>query len=152
MPTYTGGEGCLVDGHWGWQGILRVIDIAVSYGMKLDSNEQAAYAAYAAGEDTFLDGENVADWILNSGGLGDFAEEWLNEHVAAEGKAFFWHDGEFFYGTPESDDDEFCPACETDHNENLDCPSDALDAAQKRNPPGGLLDEFRQAERLIGTE
>ena len=28
----------------------------------------------------------------------------------------------------EGDDDDYCVACRTFHNENLDCPSEALDA------------------------
>lgn len=37
--------------------------------------------------------------ILGQGELVDQTEEWLNEHIAPEGYAFGWHDGEFFLWT-----------------------------------------------------
>lgn len=93
--------GCWIDGHWGHFGVTRLIEIAQDYGYELCDDDEKAVHAFKDWIDEFEGdcGEyhNAADWILMQGGLGDDAEEWLNENVAREGYNFGWNDGEFFY-------------------------------------------------------
>lgn len=94
--------GCWIDGHWGHYGIARLVDIAQDYGMEISELDSLALHAYRNGIDEFEDeqtGEyhDAADWMLMQGGLGDEAEEWLNENVALPGFSFGWSDGELFY-------------------------------------------------------
>lgn len=69
--------GCWVDGHWGWKGSSRVIQIANEFGWK----------GYLANLDD--DDESIYD-------ASDEAEQWMNQNVAPDGYSFGWHDGEWF--------------------------------------------------------
>lgn len=93
--------GCWIDGHWGHYGISRLVEIAQDHGMEISDLDESALWAYINNEEEFQDevsGEyhNSSDWLLMQGGLGDEAEEWLNDNIAQPGYSFGWMDGEFF--------------------------------------------------------
>src|SRR4029078_3202609 len=93
--------GCWIDGHWGHFAYTRLIEIAQDYGYEISDDDEKAVNAYKANDDEF-DGEcgekhNASEGILMKGGLMDELEEVLNKHVAREGFAFGWVDGELFY-------------------------------------------------------
>lgn len=93
FPTETG---CHVDGHWGQYGAARVIMIAHDLGW--DDAEAHAIAAThlrSMGPSTSRSLTDTEADILPD--CADDAEAWLNEHAAAPGHAWGWHDGEFFY-------------------------------------------------------
>jgi hypothetical protein len=96
--------GCWIAGRDGDIAFSDCIEVAIGYGWELSETEQAALEAFKQDADTFVSPvpasypgvQYVADWIINQGGLLDGAVEWLNEHVAPEGFAFGWMDGDFF--------------------------------------------------------
>jgi len=93
--------GCWIDGHWGHYGVARLVDIAQDLGMEISSLDESAVWAYRNNEERFQDeqtGEyhDASEWLFSQGGLGDEAEEWLNENIAKPGFSFGWSDGEFF--------------------------------------------------------
>lgn len=87
--------GCLVDGSYGWHAHAAVIDLAVTAGMPFYYYDRIALDSYRTSNDG-NDDPAVLDHILDSGGLLDRAEQWLNDYAAPEGHTFEWHDGEFF--------------------------------------------------------
>jgi hypothetical protein len=94
--------GCIIDSHWGHYGVARLVDIAQEYGMEISDLDEEAVWAYRNNMEEFQDeatGEfhSAPGWIFDQGGLGDEAEDWLNENVAKEGFSFGWNDGELFY-------------------------------------------------------
>ena len=100
-------QGCWLEGSRGWTAIGALVNIAVANGMSLDADGQTIVDAYLSQADTVtlsdgkvLDDDRIAE-IVREDLAGD-AETYLNEHVAPEGWAFGWHDGEFFFW-PESD-------------------------------------------------
>lgn len=98
--NYEPSTGCWIDDRWGQYGVTRLIEIAQEYGFgPIDECEQAAVNAYRRDQATFKHcglESYVDDWILDSGGIADAAEDWLNENVAKDGFSFGWADGEFF--------------------------------------------------------
>ena len=92
--------GCWIDGHWGRYGTPRLIEIAQDHGMVLDRDDEGALKSYGLDIEDFRGEDNelhdAAEWVIGQGGLGDFAEEWMNENVAPDGFYFGWNDGEFF--------------------------------------------------------
>lgn len=99
ITKYEPSTGCWIDDRWGQYGVTRLIEIAEEYGFRTDDTDDFAIYAYKNSIDSFiLEGDVVypVDWILGQGGLGDIAEDWLNEHVAKPGFSFGWQDGEFF--------------------------------------------------------
>lgn len=93
--------GCLVDGAHGWHAHAMVIDLAVSAGMPLDYGDRLALDSYReSGNDPTA---VILDHVLDSGGLLDRAEQWLNDYAAPNGHVFGWSGGEFFLEPVDSD-------------------------------------------------
>lgn len=100
--------GCWIDGHWGWKGVSRLIEIAEDYGFQLFEDDMIALLTFNQGDEEFYDMDGTlcfaSDWILGQGGIGDDAEAFLNQTVARPGFMFAWMNGEFFY----MNEDWFC--------------------------------------------
>ena len=93
--------GCWVDGHWGQYGGAQVIEIARDRGWEdAEAIDLAARHLASMGPST-EPGLTVDEHEMLTSAADD-AEEWLNEHVAPEGYAFGWHDGEFFLWSHET--------------------------------------------------
>lgn len=124
--------GCWIDGWMGQYAVAEMVTIAAAHGyadaeiIDIATRKLACMGASTAPEIT-IDEEETLSFAA------DEVEQWMNENVAPEGHYFQWFDGEFFLSAdedPEPDEEE------------------------ETNPyagPGGLLDEVRQAERLLGT-
>lgn len=100
-PGYEFSTGCWIDENWGHYGVARLVDIAQDLGMEISGLDESAVWAYRNNEDEFQDeqtGEyhNASDWLFMQGGLGDEAEEWLNDNIAKPGFYFGWYEGGFF--------------------------------------------------------
>lgn len=98
--------GCVIDDNWGPYGVARLVDIAQDLGMEISGLDESAVRAYRNNEEDFQDEEtgefhSSSDWLFMQGGLGDEAEEWLNENIAQEGFSFGWFDSGFFYMSTE---------------------------------------------------
>jgi len=92
---YTGEVGCLVEGHWGRYGVLRVIEIARGYGWDSDEIDMICDLYEHGDEDEELEPSyHVFDAVADA---GTEAENWLNEHVAQDDHSFGWNTGEFYY-------------------------------------------------------
>lgn len=81
--------GCWVEGSRGWYAQPLVVRIAIGRGMEVSEADLSVLSRYECGDHELDAMETVSDLV-------DDAEAWLNEHVAAEGYSFGWHDGEFF--------------------------------------------------------
>lgn len=93
--------GCWIDSRWGHYGVSHLVDIAKDLGMEISDLDESALWAYKNNEEEFQDevtGEyhSSSDWIYMQGGLGDEAEEWLNDNIAQPEYSFGWYEGEFF--------------------------------------------------------
>ena len=92
--------GCWIDGHWGQYGIARLVEIAE--GMGYNDAEMIDYAsrhlASMARSNTFGITDDEHEALTDS---CDDVEVWMNDHLAPEGFAFGWHDGEFFLWSDE---------------------------------------------------
>lgn len=100
--------GCWIAGHHGWRAHVELIRIAQSHGAVLTTEDEYHVERYEhGGPRGGVAGS--ADYLLNQGGLCDWAEAWLNSHVAPEGFLFGWDDGEFFL-RPIEDENE-CQEC-----------------------------------------
>jgi hypothetical protein len=93
--------GCLVDGAFGidYQAV-SVLEIARDFGFWChvppefqDVYDDLLYSSRS------IDGMESA--ILDQGGLLDYAVDWLNDHVAPDGYAYGFHDGDFFLQSDE---------------------------------------------------
>lgn len=93
--------GCWIDGHWGWRGSLRVIEIAEGFGFdqKITADDRKAIEAFENNDEVFFPensaGADPAEWVIGHGGLADDAEAFLNR-LTPEGWSFGWFEGEFF--------------------------------------------------------
>lgn len=94
--------GCLANGIFGidYQAIT-VLEIARGHGFTHDKVPEEFVDVY---EDLLyssrsIDGMESA--ILDQGGLLDYAVDWLNDHVAPDGYAYGFHDGDFFFQSDE---------------------------------------------------
>lgn len=97
---YELSTGCFIDDRWGVYGVTRLIQIAREFGFEIDEIDETALYAFSKDKDEFeVEGETyyASDIILDQGGLGDLAEDWLNDNIAQPGFSFGWNDGEFFY-------------------------------------------------------
>jgi hypothetical protein len=103
-------QGCWLEGSRGWTAIAALIDIAVGYGMELDSDDKAIFVAYCNGQERLIlsTGEDVdvAGCVIDQGGLVDQADDYLNDKVAPAGWCFGWCDGEYFLMPTEWRQDE----------------------------------------------
>lgn len=91
--------GCYIDGHWGWRGTARTLEIAEDLGYPRSEGDRAMLAD-----------EDSESYMDDAVFLADKAEAWLNDHTA-EGFVWYWHDGEFFLAPMCEDgdcDDETC--------------------------------------------
>jgi hypothetical protein len=70
-------SGCWIDGHWGWRGSARLIELAKEFGW-------SDWTSDLREDDEFI--HEVAD----------IAEQWMNNSVAPDGHSFGWFDGEWF--------------------------------------------------------
>jgi hypothetical protein len=93
--------GCWVDGHWGWRGIARVVEIARDFGFTLTDDETDDLAAYDADDDAPYTPDTWATVHDTVSALADDAEQWLTDNVAPDGYCFGWDDGEFFLSPTE---------------------------------------------------
>lgn len=96
--------GCYVEGHWGQYGIARVVQIACAEyeWPNPDAADLADRHLASMGPSTEPDlSADEFDLLVSA---ADDAEAWLNKHVSAEGYAWGWDDGEFFYGPIETDE------------------------------------------------
>lgn len=94
--------GCWIDGHWGQYANARLCEIALENGWNPDHrgfSEMVARKLASIGPSDIEVSEDDEEVIDNA---TDAAEEWLNDHVAPEGYAFGWFDGEFFLSRNES--------------------------------------------------
>ena len=89
----TANAGCWVDGHWGWKGIGRVIEIAVERGWPITREDADDLAVYMFGNYATDDDEGRCDRVAEA---ADDAERWLTDNVAPPEHSFGWHDGEFY--------------------------------------------------------
>jgi hypothetical protein len=69
--------------------------------MELSVEDQRALTSFQHDGHQFISANGLnrydtVEWILGQGGLGDDAENWMNDNVAPEGFSFGWEDGEFF--------------------------------------------------------
>lgn len=80
--------GCLVDGLWGQYAIGKMLRLAEAWGW---TDVDAIGVDFDAAPD---DLELFVD-------LADSAEAWMNEHLAIDGAAFGWYEGEFYYWSDE---------------------------------------------------
>lgn len=87
MQLTAADAGCWVDGHWGWQGSLRVIQLAHEFG----------WTEYT--DPVHPDDEYVHE-------IADQAEEWMNNNVAPDGHSFGWFDGGWFLWSYDTWEDE----------------------------------------------
>lgn len=93
--------GCWIAGHRGIYATSSLVRKAAEWGYPLNEDDHRALDAYDAAVEEIQLGDgmvNTDDWVVE---LCDWAEDWLNEHVAPEGHAFGWCDGEFFLWTDE---------------------------------------------------
>jgi hypothetical protein len=101
----------MIDGHWGQYATARLVEIAAGYGYPGEADQADAKAilhemAYPGSGDAAVQlivsglpaepapHDDPWEHIIDA---ADSAEAWLNDNIAAEGHAFGWHDGEFFY-------------------------------------------------------
>ena len=92
--------GCWVDGHWGQYGPARVIEVAGDYGF--DHPKAASLASRHVASMGPSDSPDLTDDEYEAmQWASEEAESYLNEHVAPEGYAFGWQDGEFFLQSEE---------------------------------------------------
>lgn len=88
--------GCLIDGRWGQYAGARLVQIADEYGWHDTQAIDLATRHLAAMGASDAPGLSDDEYEALSDATDD-AERWLNEHVAADGFAFGWYDGELFY-------------------------------------------------------
>lgn len=88
--------GCYVDGHWGWRGIIHQVRQFEGVAYELDDADIEIIDRFAANED------DAVDAMI---GLSDEAEEMLR-NALVPGLTAEWHDGEFFIGPEEEEDDQ----------------------------------------------
>lgn len=93
MTVTYADAGCWIDGHEGHYGIVTLVTIAETYGMRLSAVDSGAVSRYAAGSNAEIE-------IVHS--IADEAEEFLNATVAPDGYSFGWHEGAFFLWSEES--------------------------------------------------
>lgn len=90
--------GCIVSGHTGQYAGALLIDFARICGfddkeaLELADRKLLAMMRPSTDEITADEEEILSDAV-------DDALEWLNEHVAQEGRSFDWYEGEIFYQT-----------------------------------------------------
>lgn len=93
-------QGCWIDGSRGWTADVYLVEIARDLGMEFSPCDAVVLLAYQARVEKILleSGETaaVSDLMLGPDGLTYQALEFLNEHIAPEGFAFGWVDGEMF--------------------------------------------------------
>lgn len=88
-PDYAERD-CLIDGHHGWRGIFEVCRLACGNGWQNDEWDALTEEQLDSPDSDTM--ELVSD-------LADYAEAWLNANlVEDEGWAYYWEDGEFWYG------------------------------------------------------
>lgn len=121
--------GCYLDGAQGWRNAGRVVDLAHDNGMHVTDEQWAHVNAFLAGSDD----ENVHLAISDRGELSDLATDYLSA-ITADGMVWEWDAGEL----------SLLPLCQTEAYEDEECPH-----CERPREVGGLLDELRQAERLI---
>lgn len=85
MQLTAADAGCWVDGHWGWRGSYRLIQLAHEFGWQ-------EYTAAPIDPDHALSGDGE-EFIHD---IADEAEAWMNNNVAPDGHSFGWFDGEWF--------------------------------------------------------
>ncbi|HEX5522805.1 MAG TPA: hypothetical protein VFX53_05125 [Pedococcus sp.] len=100
--------GCWLEGSRGWTASGELVNIAARHGMPLSLDDRAVVDAYLARADAITlsdgstrDASDITGLVIDQGELADTALDYLNEHVAPEGYAFGWRDGEFFLWTDE---------------------------------------------------
>lgn len=106
----VGPTGCFIDGHHGWNVHWMAVDLAVENGMQLGPVDAHMLWRYKNDNDDPT-GE-VADYMLNQGGLTDGATEYLDS-VTVNG-CWEWIEGELFLTydpgeanlPPDPDDDD----------------------------------------------
>lgn len=88
--------GCYIDGHWGQYGPARLLQMAGEMGWKSDvlplAEKKLHSMAMGGTEEITEDEDERIDYAV------DFAEEWLNDHMAPEGLYWFWYECEFYLG------------------------------------------------------
>lgn len=89
MQLTAADAGCWIDGHWGWRGSHRLIQLAHEFGWPRGEAEDAIRE----------DDEFVHE-------IADEAEEWMNNNVAPANHSFGWFDGEWFLWSHETWEDE----------------------------------------------
>jgi hypothetical protein len=97
--------GCLVDGWLGQYAGASMVLVATCFGYADNEVIDVARRHY----DSMGSRDELGITDDEHGKLSDMVDEvesWLNEHVAADGYAFGWHDGEFFYQPTTSWEDE----------------------------------------------
>lgn len=67
MQLTAADAGCWIDGHWGWRGSFRVIELAHEFGWP--------------GDTSLIPEEFVHE-------IADEAEAWMNNNVAPDGHSF----------------------------------------------------------------
>lgn len=80
--------GCVLDGSQGWHNTYRVVDLAVEYGLELDTYEATALEAYRVND---ADDDQLST-VLDQGGLSERALEHLQARTAP-GLTWVWDDG-----------------------------------------------------------
>jgi hypothetical protein len=98
MPEQQSPEpGCYVDSHWGQYAAARAIEVAVDNGWHDDEATDLAARHLASAGPSSEPGLNDDEFERMMEACSD-AENWLNDHHAAEGYAWGWNDGDFgFY-------------------------------------------------------
>lgn len=90
--------GVIFDSHHGWHVHYLVVDLAVSAGFRIGVFERIQLDLYRDGGHDLAESQRAAAMhILDAGGLVDQAVAYLNEHCAAPGHHFEFHEGDFMY-------------------------------------------------------
>ena len=88
--------GCWIDGWLGQYASAHMLQLAVDHGYPADERALHAALQHLASMGVSATPEPSADDLDRVEDAADAAERWMNEHVAPDGLAFGWHDGEFF--------------------------------------------------------
>lgn len=99
--------GTYFDGSQGWRNNYRVVDLAVSHGMQLTSEEITDLDAYRIAGSANSDAFGA---VIDQGGLCDRATEYLGS-ITANGLVWVWDMGEL----------SLIPLCQTEDYEGDEC-------------------------------